>query len=253
MTVQELFEAELQRRGLAFRIAPESGRYELEIEGWQMQVHLDNLERDIAADGDTGRVSRFVDAIVASVSDSDRTVSAEDLYWCLERNDYEEPADFRVALSDRVDRVLVHLSPDGDLVTWVTPDTLEQIGLSEADAATQAFDNLARALGEATVESQEIDGVRLGFIGSMLPFKASLILAPNLREVVETGFGWPLMAVAPARDFLYIWGAQHEDFVQRVGSVVVREFAQAAYPVSTEVYEISDEAIRAIGEFPRGA
>ena len=58
------------------------------------------------------------------------------------------------------------------------------------------------------------------------------------------------MAVVPDRDFLYLWAARHTEFAGRVGGVVVREFAKASYPISTEIYEISDAGIRAIGTFP---
>ena len=130
---------------------------------------------------------------------------------------------------------------------------LDSLSLSEADAVATAFTNLGRALSEASVEFRDIDGVQLGFLSTSLPFKASLILAPNLREVIGAALGWPLMAVVPDRDFLYLWAARHTDFIQRVGSVVVREYSQASYPISTEVYEITDKAIRAIGEFPKEA
>jgi len=253
MNVRTLFEDELQRRGLSFSIDAESGRHAVEVGGGRMLVSLDNLQRDVAGDGDTGRVTRFVDAIVASSSASEGTLSANQIFWCLEPSDYKERADFRVELSDRVDRVLVHLSSDGRLVTWITPAMLRSLGMSESDAGARAFTNLARALSEATLEAKDIDGVQLGFIGTPLPFKASLILAPNLREVVGAVLGWPLMAVVPDRDFLYIWGARHTEFVQRVGGVVVREYSKASYPISTEVYEITDQKIRAIGEFPKGA
>jgi hypothetical protein len=62
--------------------------------------------------------------------------------------------------------------------------------------------------------------------------------------------GWPLMAVAPDRDFLFLWAARHTDFVGRVGSVVVREYSEASYPISTEVWEITETRIKAVGEFP---
>lgn len=218
-----------------------------------MLVSLQNLERDVKADGDEGRISRFVDAIVASASGPEDVLSAEQLYWCLESVDQEESADFRVVLSNRVDRVLVHLSQDGRMITWVTPGMLHSLGISESDAGTRAFANLSRVLSEATIESKEIDGVKLGFISTPLPFKAALILAPNLREIVEAVLGWPLMAVVPDRDFLYLWASQHTGFVQRVGGVVVHEYSRASYPISTEVYEITDETIRAIGEFPTGS
>lgn len=218
-----------------------------------MLVSLDNLKRDISNDGDRGRVSRFVDAVVASADASEAVRSADQLYWCLEPSDYEERADYRVALSDRVDRVLIHLSPDGRLVTWVTPAMLGSLGLSQSEAGARAFTNLGRALSEASIESRDIDGVQLGFIGTSLPFKASLILAPNLHQVLGPVLGWPLMAVVPDRDFLYVWAARHTDFVQRVGGVVVREYSQASYPISTEVYEITDQKIRPVGAFPTGA
>jgi hypothetical protein len=153
-------------------------------------------------------------------------------------------------MSDRVDRVLVHISPDGRFITWVTPGMLELLLLSEADAAAVAFTNLGRALVASSVQSEDIDGVRLGYLDTTFPSKASLILAPNLREVLGNVLGWPLMAVIPDRDFLYLWAAKHTEFVNRIGSVVVREYSQAAYAISTEVYQITDGTVRAIGEFP---
>ena len=253
MSIQTQFEGELRRRGLSFGIDAESGRHSIEIGGGSMLVSLDNLQRDVASDGDVGCIVRFVDAIVASAGASEAVVSAEQLYWCLEPSDYEERADFRVAMSSCVDRALVHLSSDGRLVTWVTPSMLGSLGLSAVAAGARAFSNLGRALSEASVEFQDIDGVQFGYLATSLPFKASLILAPNLREVVGAVLGWPLMAVLPDRDFLYLWAARHTDFVGRVGHVVVREYSQASYPISTEVYEIADQKIRAIGEFPKNA
>ena len=218
-----------------------------------MLVCLENLQRDVASDGDVGRVARFVDAVVASAGEFDATVSADQLYWSLEPSEDKECANYRVAMSNCVARVLVHLSSDGLRVTRVTPSMLASLGLSEKDAGARAFTNLGRALTEASVETQAIDGVQLGFVSTSLPFKASLILAPNLREIMEAALGWPLMAVVPDRDFLYLWAARHTDFVQRVGRVVVREYSQASYPISTEVFEITEKAIRAIGEFPKEA
>lgn len=249
MDVRPPLEEELKRRGIPFSIDAESGRHAVEINGQRGLVWLDNLQRAVAVDGDMGRIARFVDAVVAGRSEMDW--SADRLYWSLEPGDYLDRPDYTVAVSGCVDRVLVHLSDDGRLVSWVTPTMLGSLSLSEADAGARAFTNLARALTDASVECQDVDGVQLGFIGTELPFKASLILAPNLREVVEPVLGWPLMAVVPDRNFLYLWAARHTEFVRRVGGVVVREYSQAAYPISTEVYEITDQAVQAVGAFPK--
>jgi len=250
MDVLAVFENELRRRGIAFSIDKESGRHAVEVGDGRLLVSLENLQRDIHKDGDLSRVTSFIDSIIASSSISDAPLSADRIYWCLEPNDYEVAADFRAALSDRVDRLLVHLSADGRLVTWVTKGMLSSLGMSESEATAKAFANLGQVLSQVTLESRAIDDVQLCFVGTQFPFKASLVLAPNLREIIGSRFGWPLMAVIPDRNFLYFWAAKHTGFINRVGRVVVREYLQASYPISTEVYEITDEKIRAIGEFP---
>ena len=125
--------------------------------------------------------------------------------------------------------------------------------IAQADVEAVAANNLATLLAQTRVEHRDIDGVRLGFLASSLPFKAALILAPNLRQVVEPVLGWPLYAVAPARDFLYLWAAERADFAGRVGRVLVDEFTKSPYPISTEVFEISDRGIKAIGAFATDA
>lgn len=195
------------------------------------------------------RIFQFVDTI-QNAKPFDGPFAAENLYWALEPNDYEEKADYREALSDCVDRVLVQLSSEIGGITWVSPEILTKLCVSEDQAGQLAFENLSKALGEATIEYSDIDGVRLGSINTDLPFKTALIMAPNLREFAGPALGWPLLAVTPDRDFLYLWDARHSDFAGRVGGVVVSEFNEAPFPISTEVFSISDEGIEAIGEFP---
>lgn len=250
MSVREQFERELTERGVSFEIDPESGRHLVAAGGGQLKISLENLERELVDGVDAERVSRFVDTILASADSTDREYAAERLYWTLEPNDYQEKADYCVAVSDVVDRVLVHLSECGTMITWVTPSILETLGLSEEAAGEQAFANLAREVNEATLEAQSVDDAALGYLVTALPFKAALILAPNLRQLVEEKLGWPAMAVLPDRDFLYMWGAQHQELIQRVGPVVVREYTRSPYSITTEVFRIDDEGIRAIGAFP---
>ena len=248
MQVQKLFEDELASRGVTWSIDAESGRHVIELHGGRLLVSLANLERDVASSADAGKIARFVDSIQQSDLALD-TLSAERLYWILEPNDYVDKASFRVPVSKRADRVLIHLSLDDKLVSWVTADMLRQLDLSDSEAEAVAFSNLDRALSEAALETSDVDGVGLGFISTSLPFKAALILAPNLKNVTEEKLGWPLRAVAPDRDFLYLWAARHSDFAGRLGEIVVREYAAAPYPISTEIFELSDQGVRAIGAF----
>jgi hypothetical protein len=96
-----------------------------------------------------------------------------------------------------------------------------------------------------------VSGLRLGIVTTTLPFKTALIFAPNLKEVVSPALGWPLHAVIPDCDFLYLWDARHTTFMERVGGVVVDQFAKSPHPLTTEIFEISDDGITAIGAFER--
>ncbi len=249
MQVRTLFEDELTRRGHAWTIDVASGKHCIELNGRQLLVSLANLERDLVASGDLAKIERFVESILKPHAAVAGKPSAEGLYWVLEPNDYAESAAFRVPVSKRVDRVLAHLSSDGKLISWATHELLQSLGLTDHQADIAAFNNLARALSESTIETMQIDDVALGMISTQLPFKSSLILAPNLKEVMQDRLGWDLLAVTPDRDFVYVWAARHTDFIDRVGAVVVREFSQAPYPISTEIFALSDQGIRAIGAF----
>jgi hypothetical protein len=247
--VQALFEAELRKRGITFSIDPDDGRHAIKLGDWNLLVSLDNLRRSYELNRDASEIGRFVDTCLAPPKTDEDETFVDRLFWCLEPNDYQENSELRVAVSDRVNRVLVHFSSSGTNITWVTPGMLNEHGLTESDAFDAAFANLAREVSNSPLFPKDIDGVELGMIGSGLPFKAALILAPNVKEVWGERLGWPLLAVVPDREFLYFWAERHTDFVGKVGHVVVGEFDQAPYPISTEIYRISDEGVKAIGEF----
>jgi hypothetical protein len=250
MKVTPVFEAELISRGLEFSIDEESGRHVVSVKGFTVMVSLENLERDFSRGGGEARVANFVDQIVTVAAGASAPRTVEGLFWSLEPNDYAEPWPYRSEISNRVDKALAYFSASAGTVTFVTPEILEELGLEEDEAFAKAEENLARWAGEAEVQYRDIDGVRLGYLATTFPCKASLILAPNFKSIVEPTLGWPLLAVAPDRGFLYLWAARHEEFAGRVGHVVVREYQEASYPISTEVYQISDIGIVALGEFP---
>jgi hypothetical protein len=196
-------------------------------------------------------VARFVDTMLQCTQEPSSWLEAcEQLFFSIEPSDYVEKPEIRTPISDQVDRVPVLFKKGTESIAWVTQAMISNWGVTAEAVEEAAAENLNRALMRATVEVKEIDDVKLGFIGTDLPFKSSLVLAPKLRQNVEPLLGWPLHAVIPDRDFLYLWAAKHTDFLNRVGSVVVREFKSAPYPISTEVFHITDDGIEAIGAFP---
>jgi hypothetical protein len=243
---RELFGAELARRGARWSAA-DDGRWMISVGSVQILVSLDNLDRQLAVDGAEGEaVEAFTTRVLAAAELP--PVTADRLYWFAEPNDYNVLAEIRAPVSPRLDRVLVHVTGDGGLIRWVTHAHLEQAGLTEADAAERAWANLDLAVRQAQVTTGEIAGAAVAMLATELPSKATLLLAPALREVVENLIGWPVLAVAPDRDFVYLWNAERSDLITGMGGVVRREYARAPYHMSPEVFQISD-SLRAIGTY----
>jgi hypothetical protein len=214
-------------------------------------VSLDNFARQLTGSGDHGElVSWFADQVLAAAQPASLTPAG--LYWCLEPSDYKDSAPYREAISPRLDRVLVHANADGSQIRWITVRALSEMDLSVGEASERAWINLDAALRRAErVTFQAPGGVTLlSFAASRpLPSKASLLLAPSLSEVVSDVTGWPVLAVAPDSNFIYIWDASQRELIGRLGGVVTREHARAPHPLSTEVLHIGD-SIRAVGSYP---
>jgi hypothetical protein len=244
----ELFEAELARRGLRYSAASSPGQYVVWAHGARLVVSLDNLTRQLTgAEDDAERVSWFTDQVVAASRPA--SLTTDGLYWFLEPNGHQDDAGYREPVSPRLDRVLVHADAAGALVRRMTAHALAEMGLSVDAASQHAWSSLDTALAQAEqVTYPAPGGATLLSFATALPSKASLLLAPSLRTAVEGAVGWPVLAVAPDRDFVYVWNAGHRDLIGRLGGVVIREHAGAPYPLSAEIFEIGD-SIRAIGRY----
>jgi hypothetical protein len=245
---QELFEAELARRGVAFSVTQWPGQYEVRVGEFLVRVSLDNLARQVSGNAqDAERVTWFTEQVLTAVMPAD--LAASGLYWLLESNDYTEKAWYRASVSPRLDRVLAHVSSDGSLIRMISEQHLAAMNLTIGQAGLLASANLDTALREAEISGVEAPGdVTLAVIATTLPSKASLLLAPSLREAVSPVTEWPVLAVAPDRDFVYVWNADRRDLIARMGPVVIREHARAPYPLTTEILHISD-TIHAIGAY----
>jgi uncharacterized protein YtpQ (UPF0354 family) len=246
--VAKLFEQELRRRGVECGFDDEQQHYRVHHRGRELLVSLDNLARDYDRERDEGCVASFVDNLLSAyVEQQSWEEMRSSIMFTLEPSDYAEPLPLRTPISERVDKVLAVVRVER--ISFITPTLVNTWQVSLAELVATASRNQAAALAAAKLEHTDIDGMRLGFLGTELPIKAALILAPNLREVVSSVLGWPLCAVIPDRDLLYLWGSRHRGLLDRVGRTVVKEFTTAPYPITTEVFEINDDSIKPIGAY----
>lgn len=247
--VATLFLDELARRGIPVTVA--DGGYEIVRDGITMTVSLENLSRDFARDRDPEQVTRFVDTVTRGPQIPGWPAVRSFIRWSLEPTDAPVADTLHEVVSDHVALVLVYVSADESQIAWVSPATAERWGQTKESLLAIAAENMAGLLAGVRIETAAVESHTLGMLHTeFVAFKAALVFAPGLRAIVEPVLGWPVFAVLPCRDFVYLIPDRDRDVLGRVGSVVVREYAAAAYPLTTEVFEVTSDGIRAVGEFP---
>jgi hypothetical protein len=242
-----LFELELVRRGVAFTVDLDTGQYLVSFSGRRLAIDLSNLRRSLRGDGHDGQtVSEFVDHIFTAPPSGPAQV--DQVYWILERNDYAYSPPYGHSVSRHLDRVLTQFVDDQRQLSWVTTADLSELAQLGRDPGVTAWSNLDRALASSHLHVDEIQGERIAYFETDFVAKASFVLAPSLREVLAGEIGWPVLAIAPARDFQVFWSAERADLVSRFGPVVAREYLGSPYPLSPEIFRVGDE-ITAIGAY----
>lgn len=249
--VATLFLDEMARRNIPVKLGPNGG-YQIEQSRFTYTVSLENLSRDFADDHDAGRVTRFVEAITRRVRVPDWETARPRIRWALEPADMPLGDALHEPVSDRVARVLVHVSDDEMQIMWVARHLADRWGQTKESLAAVAESNMASLIDEATLTVQPTEGQKLGMLNTRYSaFKAAMVFSPRLKALVEPELGWPIQAVLPCRDFVYLLPHDAGELFGRVGSVVVQQYTEGGYPLCTEVFDVSDEGVRATGEFQR--
>lgn len=252
-TLKVAFEAELTVREVTFLLL-DDGRYEIATANGPMTVSLDNLSRQFACDQDASAIARFVDTIAAGMAALPVWADAQDNIFPMIDSAAVALGDGTLTrpLTDDSQLVLVHFDAETGAIRFLRDDDAVSWAVSAPALWQAAEQTLARILAETEVSFIDAGDLRVGTIEAHEPHKASLIRATTLRAKVESELGWPIYAVAPSQDFVFLVSQSDADKLNRLGETVVKEYQTGEYPVSTEVWEISDDGITAIGRFPAG-
>jgi hypothetical protein len=245
---RSLFESALRAKGVT--VVETDGDYEIARGGGVMTVNIENVCREYVRQGDAAIFDSFVAQLLSgagSVEEPTWDELTHRVYWTLESRSIDIGEAIAATVSRDVRRVLVWTDPEERQYTFITPTMLANWGIDADTASARADLNQRALLDGKTVEINTVDGATIGMIPVATSLKASAILAANLREFIGDAIAWPVYAVVPCRDFALIFSQQDEHLVEQVGAVVVREFNDSGYPISTEVFAIGDNGIRAIG------
>lgn len=248
-----LFQRELAKRKLTFTI-DNDGLYRIHIGEIAATVNLENVRRNYQRDNDASEIVRF--AMQLDVDMFDDIPDWESVKACLrftlEPADYETGFDdtLHEIVTDNLVKVFVFTSSDGSSITWIAESMLADWQVTREAVVNHANKNMNQLVSDTTFEIKEIDGVQLGMLSlEDTPFKASLILTDQFRELIAATHGWPVYVVVPTRDFVYVISRCDRDFLGRLGPIVLREYRESGHPVTQDVLEISDEGVAAIGTF----
>lgn len=244
--------AGLNRRGLVMEPADAPGRYRVHGPGLKaLVISPDNVFADALREQDAELVDSWLDVVLAEPTAlPPYLVARSGLRMALEPANTDFGPSIHAQLTPALSEVLTWTDPEERRITWITGATLDLWQARLDDVIEAARAGLDRVLRTARLEIQEVRGVPLGMLDTDSVFKASLVMAPSLRATVEPQLGWPVCAVAPCRDFLYLFrDADRDTLIPLLAAVVTREFESSGYPLSAEVLRISDEGVLALGSY----
>lgn len=228
------------------------GIYRVRINGQTLTINSRNVRAEAIRDDDAGAIDRFLDRAAAPLRALPPWAEASvNLFPMIDSTAVElGPENVSRELSDHARTVLVHYAPKQGMLFFVRDSDLAAWRVSADDAWAAADQSFRAVVAGTRVELIKRGDLVLGMLHAPEPYKASMILSPALKSQLPEELGWPVLAVAPARDFVYLFRKDDEEALARLGTVVVREFRGSGYPVSPEVWELSDDGARAIGAYP---
>jgi hypothetical protein len=248
-TTESIFEGELRRRGVEFSVTEEG--YKVATRSGDLLVSLENVGRDYKRDKDPTAVIQFVDMVLAPRELPPWQDSKTQLFFLATPSDYDFGATIHHAVSKEAAKVLVLTDLQEGRISWVAASDLAAWNVTREQAEGAAESNLARLVDGKRLVVDEIDGAKVGLVPIESRFKSSIIFAPNFKAFVTQDLEWPILAVIPCRDFVYLFAEKDRHLIDGIGSIIQREYRESAYPITTEVLKISDHGIQAIGAFAK--
>ena len=143
---------------------------------------------------------------------------------------------------------LVWCDLDSGLMLGIEKGMLDVWHKEEAEVMECALRNFDAMLESAQIEVMPDSGHKVAVVKlQATTFKANVLTSARLKQKVSPVIGWPIWAVAPCADFVLLFN--DKNIIPNLGPTVYNEFMGSQQPVSTEVFEITDQGVVAVGNF----
>ncbi|GAA4239627.1 hypothetical protein GCM10022291_34730 [Postechiella marina] len=245
------FKTQIEKQGMKIDSIDETELIFISKGDITLNVSLDNIRRDYQRDKDKSIISDFAKTLMNYTLEMPEkwTEARENIFISLYPSDYEFKDFINYKLTDKVHKIYIHR--ENDMLTWISKEDIEKWNISESTLNEQAEKNGDRILAKSTIEYNTIENRKLGRLESeFINLKGALLLASSMKEKIQTDFSFPFYAVIPVRDFCYVFSENDfEFFSQRIGQVVVEEYKQSGYPLTTELLKFSKNGIETVGVY----
>ncbi len=250
--VLEEFKSQIEREGMKIDSVDEDGLFIISQGEITLKISLDNVRKNYERDKDESHISDLVQTLIAYSVEIPVTWPEvkDNIYVSFFPNDYEFEEFLHYKVTDEFSKVYIYSGQDK--LTWITNDDLLKWEITEADIENQSNINADNLLKSISISFDVIEEHKLGSIEvEHVSLKGALLFAPAMRDKVEKDIGFPFYAVLPVRDFCYIFSEIDFDFfAARIGKVVVDEYTQSGYPITTEILKFTAEGVEAVGKYP---
>lgn len=249
--VFEKFKAELEKNGLKIKSIDNENFLHIDVEGNDLKISLENVRRNYERDSDESHITDLVNSITSFSSKiPDWAISKDKVYVQLFPNDFEFEDQINEKVTDEFSKV--YAISINDKLSWITKTDLTKWEITESELKNQCDINANKLLLDTEIKFEIIENRKLGLIEvQRTSLKGSLLFASNMKEKLKKDFGFPFYAVIPVRDFCYIFSEKDFDFFSnRIGEVVVDEYKNSGYPITTEILKFTENGIKSVGKYP---
>lgn len=138
-------------------------------------------------------------------------------------------------------------------ITTFSQDEFDRAGLNQDRFLAQSTAAGTRLLLSLKPEiTSKKDGTpAYATLRSDRPFTPSVVLSPRFLPLFEPQFGDRLVVLMPDRNTVYIFSRNFGGF-QEFGPRILKEYAAALYPCSTEAFEVGHDGVKCLGAFSDG-
>lgn len=249
--VYDKFKNQLELKNFKIDSIDEEDFIYINVHGDNLKISLTNVRRNYERDSDESHISDLVNTIT---SYSAKILKWENVkqrvYTQLFPNNFDFENFLNEKITDEFSKIYV-ISKENKL-SWISNDDLKKWNISESELIQQADLNADKLLQKTKIKFEIIENHKLGMIEvEQTSLKGSLLFSSKMKEKLNNNFGFPFYAVIPVRDFCYIFSEKDLSFFSnRIGEIVVEEYNNSGYPITTEILKFSEKGVESVGKYP---